>query len=58
MTRLGSELNAWCDYPLVDVRHPSAGPLAGKTLAVKDIMQLAGYPNGWGSPTRLTEARL
>ena len=57
MTRPGSDLNAWCDYPPVSVPHPSTGPLAGKTLAVKDIMQVAGYPNGWGSPTRLAEAQ-
>ncbi len=56
MTRPGSDLNAWCDYPAVAVPHPSRGPLAAKTLAVKDIMQVAGYPNGWGSPTRLAEA--
>jgi len=56
MTRPGSDLNAWCDYPSVPVPHPSTGPLAGKTLAVKDIMQVVGYPNGWGSPTRLAEA--
>ncbi|MEM1037905.1 MAG: amidase [Pseudomonadota bacterium] len=54
--RPGSEFNAWCDYPLADVPHGEAGPLAGKTLAVKDIMQVAGYPNGWGQPTRLAEA--
>lgn len=57
MTRPGSDLNAWCDYPLVPVPHPSDGVLAGKTLAVKDIMQVAGYPNGWGSPSRLAEAQ-
>ncbi len=57
MTRTGSDLNAWCDYPEVTVPHSSEGSLAGKTLAVKDIMQVAGYPNGWGSPTRLAEAQ-
>ncbi len=56
MTRPGNDLNAWCDYPEVSVPHADTGPLAGKTLAVKDIMQVAGYPNGWGSPTRLAEA--
>ncbi len=56
MNRPGAELNAWCDYPPVDVPHAKSGPLAGLTLAVKDIFQVAGYPNGWGSPTRLAEA--
>ncbi len=50
------ELNAWCDYPNVDVPHAKDGPLSGLTLAVKDLFQVAGYPNGWGSPTRLAEA--
>lgn len=50
------ELNAWCDYPEIDVPHAKTGPLAGLTLAVKDIFQVAGYPNGWGQPTRLVEA--
>lgn len=50
------ELNAWCDYPHVAVAHADTGPLAGLTLAVKDIFQVAGYPNGWGQPTRLSEA--
>ena len=50
------ELKAWCDYPEVDVKHADSGPLAGLTLAVKDIFQVAGYPNGWGQPTRLAEA--
>ncbi|MEP0941874.1 MAG: amidase [Rhizobiaceae bacterium] len=50
------ELNAWCDYPEVDVAHADSGPLAGMALAVKDIFQVAGYANGWGQPTRLAEA--
>lgn len=50
------ELNAWCDYPQVDVPHASSGPLAGLSLAVKDIFQVAGYPNGWGQPSRLAES--
>ena len=50
------ELNAWCDYPEVSVPHADDGPLSGLTLAVKDIFQVAGYPNGWGQPTRLAEA--
>ena len=56
MEREGTDLNAWCDYPPAEVPHALDGPLAGMTLAVKDIYQVAGFPNGWGSPTRLAEA--
>ena len=52
----GNDLKAWCDYPQVTVPHSTTGPLAGLTLAVKDIFQVAGYPNGWGQPSRLAEA--
>ena len=54
-----AHLNAWCDYPPVEVPPASdsgSGPLDGTTLAVKDIFPVAGTPNGWGSPTRLAEA--
>ena len=54
--RPGSDLNAWCDYPPVDVSHAKEGPLAGLTLAVKDLFDVAGYKSGWGSPTRLAAA--
>lgn len=50
-------LNAWCDYPDVDVPFAECGPLSGLTLAVKDIFEVAGYPNGWGHPARLAEAQ-
>ncbi|EFL88756.1 amidase [Ahrensia sp. R2A130] len=52
------ELNAWCNYEHAKVPHAETGPLAGLKLAVKDIYQVAGYPNGWGSPTRLVEAEV
>jgi len=52
-SRTDTDLNAWCDYPQVEVPRASSGPLAGLTLAVKDIFQVAGYKNGWGQPTRL-----
>ena len=52
------ELNAWCDYPLIDPpKKKKSGALAGLSLAVKDIYPVAGYPNGWGSPTRLALAK-
>jgi len=56
--RPGNELNAWCDYPQVEVPHSASGALAGLTLAVKDIFQVSGYRNGWGTPTRLQEAEI
>lgn len=52
------ELNAWCDYKSVYVEHAEDGPLSGLSLAVKDIFQVKGYPNGWGQPTRLAEAKI
>ena len=53
--RAGSELNAWA--PQEPVELPSGtGPLEGLTLAVKDIMAVAGMKSGWGSPERLAEA--
>ncbi len=52
------DLNAWCDYKKVDVPHAASGPLSGLTLAVKDIFQVVGYPNGWGHPARLAEAEI
>ena len=51
--RQGENLNAWCDYPQIAVEHAKTGPLAGLTLAVKDIFPVAGYPSGWGQPSRL-----
>ena len=50
------DLYAWCDYPFVEILGSSSGILSGYTLAVKDIYPVAGYVNGWGSPTRLSEA--
>ncbi len=48
-------VNGFCDYEAVPVEHAASGPLLGLTLAVKDIYAVKGYPNGWGSPTRLAE---
>ncbi len=48
-------VNGYCDYQPVAVPHAPYGPLAGFTLAVKDIYSVKGYPNGWGSPTKLAE---
>ena len=51
-----TDLNAWCDYPVIEIE-PGAGPLDGMTLAVKDLFDVAGYPSGWGSPSRLAVAK-
>jgi len=48
-------VNGFCDYEAVDFMNTSSGPLAGLTLGVKDIYAVKGYPNGWGSPTKLAE---
>jgi amidase len=40
-------------YPRAPVKHASSGPLAGLTLAVKDLFDVKGYPTGAGSPTVL-----
>ncbi len=50
---MNDNLNAWCDYPERAVFSSPTGPLAGLTLAVKDLYDVAGYPSGWGQPTRL-----
>lgn len=43
-------LNAFVDYPFRPVDASATGQLAGLTLAVKDIFDLAGYPTGAGNP--------
>jgi amidase len=44
------ELNAFLDYPETPVANAPTGPLAGQTLGVKDIFDVAGYPTGCGNP--------
>ncbi|MHA1571283.1 MAG: amidase [Alphaproteobacteria bacterium] len=39
----------------VEVIHSETGPLAGLTVAVKDIYDVAGFPTGCGNPTRRAE---
>jgi amidase len=41
---------AFMPYPAVAVPHAPDGPLAGLTVAVKDLYDVAGYPTGGGSP--------
>jgi len=49
-------LNAFLDYPEIDVPHADGGPLAGLTLAIKDIYDIAGQKTGGGNPQKLAEA--
>lgn len=49
-------LNAFLDYPQAPVPNAESGPLAGLSLAVKDICDVAGYPTGCGNPDRLAGA--
>lgn len=49
-------LNAFLKSFDVAVPHAGYGPLAGLTLAVKDIFDVAGLPSGWGNPSRMAEA--
>lgn len=46
-------VQAFMPYPAVAVTHAAEGPLAGLTLAVKDIFDVAGYPTGCGQPHAL-----
>ncbi|MGO4736118.1 amidase [Bosea sp. 2KB_26] len=43
-------------YPDAPVKHAPDGPLAGLTLAVKDLFDVKGYPTGAGSPTVLAQS--
>ncbi|MEM8797918.1 MAG: amidase [Pseudomonadota bacterium] len=51
-------VNAFMDHPAVDVPSAKIGPLAGYSLAVKDIFDVAGYKTGCGSPEKLAEAEI
>ncbi|MFC6489529.1 amidase [Nitratireductor sp. GCM10026969] len=55
MTATRDPLNAFLDYPDRPVPSAVAGPLAGLSLAVKDIYDVAGYPTGGGNPQRESE---
>jgi len=49
-------LNAFLDRPETEVPYAQSGPLAGLTLAVKDIYDIAGQKTGGGNPHKLAEA--
>lgn len=46
-------VQAFLPYPPVAVANAASGPLAGLTVAVKDIFDVAGYPTGCGQPHML-----
>lgn len=50
MTKTLAPMNAFLDRPRPDVAHAASGPLAGLTLAVKDIFDIAGDRTGNGNP--------
>ena len=50
-------LNAFVDCPENAPESAANGPLAGLTLAVKDIFDVAGQRTGCGNPQKLAEAR-
>lgn len=56
MLAQSDRLNAFLDRPETKVPHAESGPLAGLTLAVKDIFDIAGQKTGGGNPHRLAEA--
>jgi amidase len=45
--------HAFLPYPAAPVAHAQDGPLAGLTFAVKDLLDVAGYPTGGGNPLLL-----
>jgi amidase len=50
-------VHAFVDFDEATVANAPDGPLAGLTLAVKDIFDVAGYRTGSGNPARLAEAK-
>lgn len=57
MTGTRGPLNAFLDLAEIPVPSAPSGPLAGLTLAVKDIFDVAGYRTGCGNPQKFDEAR-
>ena len=56
MQRTRDPLNAFFDRPDIAVSHATSGPLAGFSLGVKDIFDVAGYVTGCGNPDVFAEA--
>jgi amidase len=57
MTSIRDRFNAFLNLPEVPVSSAQSGPLAGLTLGVKDIFDVAGYRTGCGNPQKLAEAQ-
>lgn len=57
MTKTLAPMNAFLDRPKPDVAHAASGPLAGLTLAVKDIFDIAGDRTGNGNPQIYAHAK-
>jgi amidase len=49
-------VNAFMPYPARNVPSAETGPLAGLTVAIKDIFDVPGYPTGCGNPLKLAES--
>jgi amidase len=56
MTTARDSLNAFLDLPEIPVPNAESGALAGLTLAVKDIFDVAGYKTGGGNPQKAADA--
>ncbi|MFC3725144.1 amidase [Neoaquamicrobium sediminum] len=56
MSPTDDPFNAFLDHSDAPVANASDGPLAGLTLAVKDIYDIAGQRTGGGNPQKLAEA--
>ncbi len=50
---LHDSAHAFMPYPAAPVPHASSGPLAGLSFAVKDLLDVAGYPTSGGQPLLL-----
>ncbi len=57
MSRPTDPYNAFLDHSDARVPSSATGSLAGLTLAVKDIFDVAGHRSGWGNPMRLGAAQ-
>ena len=58
MTETRDRLNAFLDFPQVAVPNAQSGPLAGFSLGVKDIFDVAGHVTGCGNPGKLSRGRI
>lgn len=52
MPEQNDRFNAFLDLGQVPVSHAQSGPLAGLTLAVKDIFDVSGFITGCGNPDK------